>query len=300
MPSVDISVVVVHWNVPDLLDQCLASLEAERRRADLTFETIIVDNDSDIVGAEEIASRYCRTEFVHLDSNLGYAAASNVGVAAASGDLVLILNPDTVFLEGALTELAATMSLSPHIGLVAPLLLNPDLTLQSSGYRFPGLANILLDLFPFHPRLVGSALNGRIQPGDGELPYAIDYPLGAAMLLRRSAIEDVGGFDERYFMYSEEVDLARRLAGSGWTRLLAPRAMVIHFGGQSTGQQPAKMHEALWLSRARYHGQWTSRGKRIAISAAVSFGTRWQDRKADPERLRINRAVRQAFAEAAR
>lgn len=300
MLKVDISVVIVHWNVPGLLDQCLASLEADCRLANVAIETIIVDNNSSTPGADEVASRYCDTRLINLDDNLGYAAANNVGIAASGGDLVLILNPDTVLQEGAMAELHATLHLSPHIGLVAPLLLNPDLTLQSSGYRFPGLANVLLDQFPVHPRLVGSSLNGRIHPGDGALPYAIGYPLGAAMMLRRSALEDVGGFDESYFMYSEEVDLAQRLAHAGWTRMLAPRAKVIHLGGQSTGQQPAAMYVALWLSRACYHRRWTPRGRRMAISAAVALGTRWQDRNADPERQDANRKIRRAFAEAIR
>ena len=119
-------------------------------------------------------------------------------------------------------------------------------------------------------------------------------------MLRRSALEDAGGFDESYFMYSEEVDLAQRLARRGWTRLLAPRAKVIHLGGQSTGQQPAQMYEALWLSRARYHKLWTPRTKRRVIAAAVSIGTRWQDRTANTERRHANRRIRGAFAEGAR
>ena len=122
--------------------------------------------------------------------------STNAGVARSNGQAVLALNPDTELLPGALSGLWETLHIAAHIGLVAPLLLNPNGSLQSHGYRFPGVANVLCDFIQLHPQLVASPLNGRVPIGDGVQPVQIDYPLGAAMLLRRAALAQAGGFDE--------------------------------------------------------------------------------------------------------
>ena len=120
------------------------------------------------------------------------------------------------------------------------------------------------------------------------------------MLVRRTALEAVGLLDETYGMYCEEIDLAKRLADAGWTVVLTPTARVIHHGGQSTSQHPATMHEALWLSRARYYGRYGSRRQRALVAALVEVGTRIDDRRAGADRRRANRRIRQAFRRIAR
>jgi len=289
---------VVHWNVPELLDACLTSVENEIARSQLTADILVVENASDSPPLRRGLGRHPTARALYLPENRGYAAGCNAGLRHTCGEAVLLLNPDTELLPGALETLWQTLQLSPHIGLVAPLLLNPDGSLQSWGYRFPGARNVLLDFFPLHPRLVESTFNGRMAHGDGELPIAIDYPLGAAMLVRRSAAEQSGLLDERYGMYCEEIDFAQRLAHNGWTRLLAPAARLIHHGGQSTGQRPAAMHQALWLSRARYYRRWAARRTRLAAWLAVEVGTRRQDRHADNARRAANARIRQAFRKA--
>jgi GT2 family glycosyltransferase len=291
----DVSVIVVHWNVPHLLRACLTSIDAERERADLSLQVIVVDNASDRTGAREAVARVPDVELLELPENRGFAGGGNAGIALAAGHAVLVLNPDTELRPGAIDVLWQTLHVAAHVGLVAPLLLNPDGSLQSHGYRFPGVANMVLDLFPVHPRLVESPLNGRVRLGDGHQPVRIDYPLGAAMLLRRAALTQVGGFDETYTMYSEEVDLARRLAEAGWTTLLAPAARIIHHGGQSTGQRPAAMYEALWESRARYFARWGTPLQRRLIPAVVGIGTRFDDRRADAPRRSSNARIRDRF-----
>src|SRR5699024_2504973 len=97
------------------------------------------------------------------------------------------------------------------IGMVAPVLLNSDGTFQSAGYRFPGLTQTVLDLFPIHPRLVESSFNGRFSAGDGLTPFRIDHPLGACMMVRRTVVDQVGALDTTYFMYSEEIDWCQRI-----------------------------------------------------------------------------------------
>ncbi|HET7037214.1 MAG TPA: glycosyltransferase family 2 protein [Thermomicrobiaceae bacterium] len=250
--TADLSAVIVAWNTRDLLLACLASLEREAARAGLALETIVVDNASTDGTAAAVRAAFPGVRLLAQRENRGFAAASNLGIRATGGRAVLLLNPDTELQPGSLGALWRALHAMPHVGLVGALLLNPDGSLQSAGYRFPGLAQQVLDFFPLHPRLAGSRLNGRFSSGDGRTPFAVDHPLGACMLLRREAIDEVGPLDEGYFMYSEEIDWCRRLKAAGWTILTAPAARVVHHGGRSTGQVSRAMLVELHRSRARY------------------------------------------------
>lgn len=292
--EIDVSIVVINWNVARLLDDCLASIDRELAGSSLRAEVIVVDNASEELAFRQVVETRRVDLLVELETNKGYGAACNAGTTSASGSAILLLNPDTILQPGAINQLWQTLNLAPHIGLVAPLILNNDGSMQSAGYRFPGAANLLFDLLPLPARLYESPLNGRIHTGNGELPYAIDYALGAAMLIRRDAFEQVSGFDESFFMYSEEVDLQRRLAESGWTRLLAPAARIVHLGGQSTGQRPLEMESALWHSRARYYERWSTPAERRLQKAAILAATAIDDQRNRANRSR-NRHIRNLF-----
>jgi GT2 family glycosyltransferase len=293
---IDVSIVIVNWNVAALLGACIRSIESERDRGNLSIEIIVVDNASDQQDFHEVVTSYPDARLIELEENRGYGAASNVGIGLAQGRAVFILNPDIELLPHSLQRLWDTLNLSAHIGMVAPLLLNSDRTLQSSGYRFPGAANVFFDLFPTPARIYESALNGRVSPGNGQLPIAIDYALGAALFVRRAALLDVGMFDDSYFMYSEEIDLQRRLAKHGWTRLLTPDARAVHHGGQSTGQRADEMHVALWSSRAQYFERWASARDQRLVRTIVNAGTRLQDRR-NPVHHAVNRRIRARFGQ---
>lgn len=296
----DLSIVVVHWNVPELLAACLRSVVAEVGQLGLRSSVVVVDCASPDRRVRDVVRAVDGVTLLELSENRGYAAGCNAGIQRTDSDAVLLLNPDTELLPGSLRSLWDTLHVAPHIALTAPLLLNPDGSMQSAGYRFPGVANVLFDLFPIHPRLVESPLNGRAPVGDGVQPVRIDYPLGAAMLLRRSALDTVGPLDESYGMYSEEIDLACRLADGGWTTLLAPSARVVHVGGQSTAQRPVAMYEALWHSRASYYERFATRRQRRLIARIVTAGLRRDDRQATAERRAANARIRERFRQIAR
>ncbi len=296
----DLSIVVVHWNVPDLLDACLRSIAAERARAtDLACETIVVDCASPTTAHRDVVADQQGVELIELAENRGYAAGCNAGLAVSGGAALLLLNPDVELQPGSLAALQAGLEIAGHVGMTAPLLLNSDGSQQSAGYRFPGPLSLAFDLLPVPPRLVESPLNGRVPAGDGVQPVRIDYPLGAAMCVRRAAAEDAGPLDEGYGMYSEEIDWARRLAARGWTTLLIPSARVVHHGGRSAAQRPEPMREALWTSRARYGGRWWSARQRGLAAVVVDLGTRLDDRRAGDARRATNARIRQAFRDAA-
>lgn len=250
--SPELSVVIVSWNTRELLERCLRSLIADAKNSGISTETIVIDNASSDGSVAALRQRFPEVTLEALKENLGFAAATNRGIRRARGRDILVLNPDTEVLPGALSAMLRALHSMPHVGMVGPLLLNPDGSLQSSGYRFPNLTQSFLDFFPLHPRLVGSKINGRVSPGDGMSPYAVDHPLGACMLVRRAVVERVGMLDEQYFLYSEEIDWCRRIVAGGWTVLIAPSAHIIHYGGQSTSQAPAAMLLQLHRSRARY------------------------------------------------
>jgi GT2 family glycosyltransferase len=289
------SIIIVHWNTPDLLAGCLGSVIQEAAESGLVAEIIVVDCHSSDDAYRGAIPRHAAIRLIELAENRGYAAGCNAGAAAASQDVLLFLNADVELLPGSVAALGRALELSPHIGLVAPLLLNPDSSLQSSGYRFPGIANVVCDLFPVGAMIWSSRLNGRIPPGSGELPYSVDYPLGAALALKRSAFDVAGGFDESYGMYCEEIDLCRRLEAAGWTRLIAPLARATHFSGASTSQQPVEMRAALWRSRARYHRRWDSDRKNVALRATVIASALAAMVRARPGERETAWAIRRAY-----
>jgi N-acetylglucosaminyl-diphospho-decaprenol L-rhamnosyltransferase len=265
-------VVIVSWNTRDLLLQCLASVENEEQRSGLDLEIIVVDNASTDRTAEAVEESWQDVVLLAQTENLGFAAANNIGMEHATGRSLLILNPDTELLSDSLSILWRTLNTSDHIGLTAPVLLNTDGTFQTAGFRFPGLVQTLLDLYPIHSRIAGSRLNGRYNRGDGRSPFRIDHPLGACMLVRREVIESVGMFDPGYFIYSEEIDLCRRISDAGWTILCAPAANVIHHGGQSTSQAPDRMRRQLHRSRARYFLQHEDDAFRTRLRSLMNAG----------------------------
>lgn len=281
---------VINWNVPELLDDCLQSIYRVMQSSDVSVDVVVVDSASSIAGHREVLKRYPDASLIQLQENCGYGAACNAGARKTTGSAILFLNPDTLLHAGALDDLFAAMHLAPHIGLVAPLLLNANGSIQSMGYRFPGAVNILCDLIPVPDRLYQSSLNGRMQAGNGRFPVAIDYALGAALMARREAFEHAGGFDESFFMYSEEVDFQRRLAETDWTRLLVPTARITHLGGQSTGQQPDDMYSALWQSRIQYFDRWAGARQRATVRLAARIGFAIDSRR-HPKRSTTNRAI---------
>lgn len=274
---VDLSVIIVSWNVRDLLEGCLVSLAEEMHRSGLETEVIVVDNGSTDGSIELARERFPWARLIPLGQNAGFSRANNLGIAESRGRALLLLNPDTVVLPGALAALWRALHAAPHVGMVGARLLNGDGSLQSAGYRFPGLVQSFFDFFPVHPRIIGSRINGRFGPGDGLSPFAIDHPLGACMLVRREVIDEVGGLDERYFYYSEEIDWARRIKAAGWTVLTAPAAQVIHYAGRSTGQISETSLLQLHRSRVQYFCRWHSprfvRALALMARAAAGWAT---------------------------
>ena len=252
--------IVVSYNTRQLLRGCLNSLQADVDRSGLEGQIWVVDNDSSDGSAAMIREEFPQVHLVTSGQNLGFAAGNNLALdalfedtqqAAPPTEYTLLLNPDTTIQPGALATLVSFMEEHPDAGMAGGQLCYPDGSFQHSAFHFPTLAQILLDFFPLHHRLVNSRVNGRFPRAwyeHGE-PFEIDHPLGAAMMVRSRTIQEVGSLDERFFMYCEEIDWCWRIKWAGWKLYCVPRAVVIHHEAQSTRQFRDEMFVQLWRSR---------------------------------------------------
>ncbi len=252
--SPDLSVVIVNWNVCDLLHDCLASVFAEAEAPGAPrLEVIVVDNGSCDGSVEMVRDAFPNARLVHNRVNRGFPAANNQGIALAQGRTVLLLNPDTVVVEGALDALVAYMDAHGDVGMVGPQLLNADGTVQSSRRRFPTVATLFLEstwLQPYAPRRILDAYY--VADRSPDQVQDVDWLYGAALLVRREALLEVGPLDEGFFMYSEELDWCRRFKEAGWRVVYLPSAQVVHYGGRSSDQVVASRHIHFQTSKVRY------------------------------------------------
>jgi GT2 family glycosyltransferase len=255
-----VSALIVSYNTRELLLEAIGSVVDEAG-----VETIVVDNASHDGSPEAVARRFPSVHLIRSDRNLGFAAGVNRASQCARADALLVLNSDARLLPGSLDRLLTILNAQPRAALVGPALRYPDGRPQAAAFRFPGLVQIALDLYPVH-RLADTPLNGRIRP---RRAAPIDHPLGACMLIRRAAWQDVGPLDEGYFMYLEEIDWCRRAAARGWQIWHEPAALAVHHGGSSTRQHADRMFDQLWRSRlryyARYHGPLYNRAVHLLV-----------------------------------
>ena len=262
---IDLSIVIVNWNVRELLGRCLASLV--QGQAPLaggcfaladghTFEVLVVDNASTDGSAEMVRRAYPQVQVIECD-NRGFAAGNNVGIARSRGRYVMLLNPDTEVAGGALATLLDYVDAHPDVGVVGPRLLYGDGRPQSSRRRFPtpltGFfeSTLLQQWFPRNPWLSRYYVLDR----PDELESDVDWVVGAAMVVRREAIEQAGPLDESYFMYSEEMEWCRRIKAQGWRVVYVPAATVVHHEGRSSEQVVAARHIYFQTSKLRYYRQ---------------------------------------------
>ena len=259
----DISAVLVARNSGPDLERSIQSVIDEASRAGISEEVIVVDNASHDGSTEILERQFPGLTVLKNTSNLGFGAAANQGVRAARAERVLLINPDAHLLEGSLQRLNRALDHEPDAALVAPALLLDDGQLQESPRLFYNLKSLLARRTPFGRTTAGrTALEEHAPsaPHEGGV-CDVDWVTGAAMLLRRTAMPANGPFDERYFLYFEDVDLCRRLKAAGHRVLFDPDALVAHgFGAASRRQVP--WNPLLWqhaLSGLLYLQRWNPR-----------------------------------------
>lgn len=277
----DLSIVIVNWNVRELLRRCLNSiLGSDGLFVGLATpgfptggwraEVIVVDNASADGSVAMLARGFPWVQVIDNRENLGFTRANNQGLAASRGRYVLFLNPDTELAPAALGLLLGYAETHPQVGIIGPQLRYGDGSLQSSRRRFPTLATFFLEstvVQRWWPRnRVLSRYYVLDQPDDAA--SQVDWVVGACMLLRRMVLDQIGGFDEGFFMYSEELDLCRRAVDAGWQVVYLPAAVVTHHEGKSSEQVVAARHIRFYSSRVRYVRKYHGR---LAAAAVRSF-----------------------------
>lgn len=218
-----------------------------------------MDNASSDGSAEMVTESFPETLLIRNPSNNGFAAANNLGLERASGEYVMLLNPDAELRPNAAQFMIEFAGLHPEVAVIGPQLLNSDGTLQKSGQKFPSLARELLHITKLY-RLMGGSFEGHYDWGrdDFDRLAEVDSVCGACMLVRISAIDSVGTLDERFFMYYEEVDWCFRMKAAGWKVYYLPDAQVVHHSGQGAKQIGlSKMriaYESQYLYFKKHHG----------------------------------------------
>jgi N-acetylglucosaminyl-diphospho-decaprenol L-rhamnosyltransferase len=293
MSESQLGIVIVSWNVRDLLARCLYSLYAELERAPIDARVVVVDNASFDNSPNMIRAQFPQVELIAREDNLGFARGNNLGLHHlgygvadnASPENCLLLNPDTEVQPGAIKTLLDVMHSRPDAAIVTSRLSYGSGAFQHSAFHFPGLGQLYIDLFPVPGRFYESRLNGRYPRKwyEGQRTFEIDTPLGAVMLLRRAALEQVGLFDEDFALYCEEIDWAARFKEAGWKNLCAPAAHIVHYEGKSTSQVRVQSFVKLWTSRYRLHRKHPQFAPLVLARRIVIAGMKRKMRSASPE-----------------
>lgn len=279
---VDLSIIIVSWNVCELLDANLNAIESCSQPSldnlagqtrmfgpkpsqlgleHPTLEVIVVDNDSSDSSPQMIPSRYPWVRFIQSGDNIGFTKGNNLGFRQASGRFIYFLNPDTEVIDDSIWTLYQAINSDPTIGVVGPKLQYGEGDRQNNRRRFPTRwsgffeSTWLGQFWSSNPWLHSFFMED--QPDDQR--HDVDWLVGAAICINRLAIEDVmgpddpGPFDEGYFMYSEELDLCKRIKDAGWRNVYIPDALVIHYEGRSSEQAIARRHIHFNTSKVRYY-----------------------------------------------
>jgi len=250
MPTAELTIVIVSWNVKDLLKKCLASIFENRGNLDLAV--IVADNASADQTAAMVKNDFPQVKLIANDKNLGFAQANNQGIKESQSEYILALNPDTEIAGPALKTALDFMKQNEKIGIVGAKHLNPDKTLQPSVRRFPNLPVLFL-IFSKIAKILPNlkAINNYLAKDfDYQKSQPCDQVAGSFLFLRKEMLDQIGLFDERFFTWFEEVDLCRRAKSAGWQVWYLAEAEIIHHGGQSFSQQLTLRNQKIFFQSA--------------------------------------------------
>jgi len=245
-----ISIIIVSWNVKELLEKCLLSI-INNPLYELT-ETFVVDNASKDGSAQMVKEKFPQINIIASDENLGFAKANNLAIAKATGDYILILNPDTELFADTLQKSVEFMSQNPNCGIMGCKMLYGDKTFQPSVRKFPTFWPIFLML------IKAPKIFKRIKSIDEYMATDFDYSkmqeadqvMGAYMFVKKEVIDKIGAFDERFFNWFEEVDFCLRAKKAGFKIIYDPKTIIIHHGGKSFAQQKTISNQKVFFQSA--------------------------------------------------
>ncbi len=249
----DLSIIIVNWNVKKLLQETLTSIYQHPAHRH-TFEVIVVDNNSADNSVAMVKKEFPQVQLIASPKNLGFAGGNNLGIKKATGKIIFCLNPDTLVHENSLDFIVEKFAADPKLGALGLKLLNPDGSLQRSCKSFPDLDTILWNALSLDTLFPNSRIFGKYNmtwfAHDREME--VDQPMGAALAVKKEVIDQVGIYDERYFMFFDEVDWCYRIKKAGWQIKFFPQATITHYWAQSTKQALFKMNKQWYISFYKY------------------------------------------------
>lgn len=268
----DLSVCIVSYNCRDLLANCLRSVYAHHGVS--SFEVIVVDNASSDGTVEMLASEFPDVRLIASEENLGFARAMNLGMAQASGEVLVMLNPDTEVRPGALSHLVGFLRERPEAGAAGPRIEGPDGRLQYTCHVFPSVWLTLVAQLGLHRLLRATRTFGAYDMSwwDHAQPRRVDWLSGACLATRREVWEQVGPLDEGYFIYSEDVDWCWRLSQAGWERWYLPGATVVHHEAGSWEDAPLERILASHRANFRFFRKNYGRASEVLVRILVALG----------------------------
>ena len=249
-PRPIVSVVIVSWNTAELLRECLLSLRRAIAEVPGVVETIVVDNASTDETVSIVRREFREVSLIANDANRGFAAATNQAIKRSTGQHVLLLNADTAVEPSTIRVLLGTLVERPSLGAVGPSTFSPQGELRATCFPLPTLLGEFVSLF--HLNLIYPRAGYPMRSWPLDAIREVDALEGACIAVRRLALDAVGLLDESFFLYSEEIDLCRRLSESGWGLAWQPKAKIIHHGGASTRQAAVRMFVELYRSKVRF------------------------------------------------
>lgn len=270
-----VDVVVVSFNTRELLERCLLAVRAQ---VGADVHTIVVDNASADGSVELVREQFPEVELIELDENAGFGRANNIAFERCRGEFVLLLNSDAFLAPDSIATLVEAARRHPEAGAIGPRLLNADGTLQRSAWPFPSAGRLLLEAVGLHLVLRRVGLLEDLGTWAHDEEREVDFVIGACLLLRREALDEVGGFDEGFWLYAEETDLLARFAERGRRTWFTPQTAVTHIASASSTSSSGRLTN-FYAGQRRYLGKHGGPGAwpvaRVALLVGSVLRRRW-------------------------
>jgi GT2 family glycosyltransferase len=248
-----LSIVIICWNDWKVIENCLRSIFNGTH--EIQYEVIVSDNGSTDGSVERIRAHFPTVRVLENGANLGFSKGNNAGIRLAQGEYILILNPDTIIHYGSLDRWITFADRHPEAGAFGCAVRNPDGTYQESARPFPTFRRSLIAALYLRPLgYLGQVFQGDTYLGwKGDSEREVDVQSGCCVMFRGNLLNQLGGFDERFFYQFEEVDLCRRVWQAGYTIRFTPEASITHLGGQSVGRFPTRFAIEICRNGYKYH-----------------------------------------------
>jgi GT2 family glycosyltransferase len=271
-----LSIVIISWNDWAVIENCLRSIFEGVHK--IEYEVIVSDNGSTDGSTERIRAQFPAVRVIENGANLGFAKGNNVGIRAAQGEYILILNPDTIIHDGSFDRWVEFADRHPEAGGFGCKVLNPDGSFQNSGRPFPTVWRTLIAALYLQPLgYLGKAFVSDSYRGwQGDVEREVDWHSGCCVMFRGELLGKLGGFDERFFYQFEEVDLCYRVWEAGYPIRFTPEASITHLGGQSVGRFPTRFAIETFRNGYRYYHKHFGRkgAKRLRRVLLIHYGVR--------------------------